>query len=98
MIIITFLEGNNHGQEYESTLTLNVSTKEEVEEILTLYEETAEEHPNAVWDHSKEPEGFAGTGGFTSDLISAVDENGKDRVSWVSDWYGLPPGKRCAFV
>ena len=98
MIIIEFLEGNNHGQEYESTLTLNVSTEEEVEEILILYEETAEDHPDAVWDHSKAPEDFGSAGGFTSDLVSAVDEDGNDRVSWVSDWYGLPQEKGSAFL
>ncbi|MCZ6674224.1 MAG: hypothetical protein O7C75_14950 [Verrucomicrobia bacterium] len=98
MIIIKFLEGNSHGQEYEATLMLDGSTEEEVEKILILAEEAIGDHHDAVWDHSKAPEGFGSAGGFTSDLLSAVDENGNDRVSWVSDWYGFPKEKGSAFL
>lgn len=87
MLILKSLVTNSHGQEFEQVVTINASSKEELDTILEDVENRGLDREEYKVDDSRAPKDFYDAGGFCEELLSVVNENGKDMSDWTNDWY-----------
>lgn len=99
-LTLRFAEYNSHNQSYVRITTIRIKdyptleeAKAEIDELLEKVENGGKEDKRIKHDERRMPKDYSGAGGFCTDLISCLDEEGKDQSKLVRDWYGRPTGR-----
>jgi hypothetical protein len=88
MLILKFNETNSNGQQYARTVQFNVETQKELDEVLEVVEKGCGVHPKYSDDEDEVcPKDFNGAGGFYSEFVSAINEDGQDVKHMFKGWY-----------
>lgn len=86
MIKLTVKECNSQDQEAIAFYYVKASTEEEFNKAMHAFESEMETDLVTV-DYDEIPNDFWSAAGFHGYLISAVDDQGNDRMQWAKEWF-----------